>query len=429
MNLWSEFPTHTLNDWKNKLEKDLKNNDPGSLTWTHSIGDIDPIINENINSNFSLNPSKLKSLSWKIDHSTYNNSFILNTLSLGINSLIFDNISFDKSIFKDVMHDIILQHVLINTNSSKETSSSWVEWIKSNNSKCKGSFRFDPIQIALKNNNSQKELFKQLESWKNLNQELSETNYSCIYIDGAVYGNALANIEDEVAYILAHTNEYIEQIKNNNQACPNKIIVRVALSPKYLIELGKIRALRFMLNNLIKNHKLSIKIEIECVNNDAFFNPVDKESNLMRFTTSYMAAMNTGCDSIEITDYLNNKDNDSYSKNISTNIALILKEESHLDKVSDPANGSYYIESITKNIIDKSWNIFLSIEKEGGWVKYLENSIAQQKCEQNKINMIEALLKNKVNIIGFNKYSEAQLNFNKDVDIKGFTPFNLNMFV
>ena len=107
---------------------------------------------------------------------------------------------------------------------------------------------------------------------------------------------------------------------------------------------------------------------------------------------------------------------------------MILKEESHLDKVHDPAKGSYYIESITKSIVDKSWNVFLSIEKEGGWIKYLENLKAQKKCEQNKKIMIEALSNNTVNIIGFNKYSAAKLDFKKEVDINGFNPLNLNMF-
>jgi methylmalonyl-CoA mutase len=428
MNLWSDFPIQTSNDWEKKLENDLKNNDPNSLTWKHSIGDINPLINYNPNSDFHLSPSKLKSLSWKIDHSNFTNSFVLSTLSFGINSLIFDNILLDETKLKNVMHNIIFQHVLINHTSSKETISSWLKWIKSNYLENKGSFRFDPIQIALNNHPQQTELTNQLDNWKNLISDLSETNYSCIYVDGAVYGNALANTEDEVAYILAHTNEYIEQMKNNNQTCPNKLIVRVTVSPKYLIELGKIRALRFLLKKVIEHHELSIKIEIECVNNYAFFNPIDKESNLMRFTTSYMTAMNAGCDSIEITDYLDNIDNDKYSKNISTNIALILKEESHLGKVSDPAKGSYYIESITKNIIEKSLDIFLLIEKNGGWIKYLENEEAQDKCEQNKRNIIQSMLKNETNIIGFNKYSDAQLDFNKNVDLKGFNPFNLNMF-
>ena len=428
MNLWSDFPIPSTNDWKKKLENDLKNNDLSSLNWKHSIGDIDPLIDHNTNSEFFLKPSKLKSLSWKIDHSNYTNSIVLKTLSYGINSLIFENIPYNKTIFKDVMHEIIFQNVLINHSSNEETTSSWVKWIKNNYSKCKGSFRFDPIQFAINNEFQEKELSHQLDNWKNLITDLSETNYSCIYVDGGVYGEALANTEEEVAYILAHTNEYIEILKASKQNYPKKLIIRVAVSPKYLIELGKIRALRFLLQQIFKHHEIAINIDIECVNNNAFFNPVDKESNLMRFTTSYMTAMNSGCDSIEITDYLNGNSNEEYSKNISTNIALILKEESHLDKVSDPAKGSYYIESITKSIIEKSWELFLTIEKGGGWINYLKSSEAHNKCELNKKNMVNSLQKNETNIIGFNKYSDIPLDFNKDIDLKGFNPFNLNMF-
>ena len=343
--------------------------------------------------------------------------------------MIFDNISHDESKFNDVMHSIILQHVLINTNTPNQVISSWLKWIENNHSKCKGSLRYDPIKSLLFNPNKKNSIFNHLINWKDLIQNLSKTNYSCIYIDGAVYGNALANIEDEVAYILAHTNEYIEYMKNNNQTCPKKLIVKVAVSPQYLIEIGKIRALRFLLENIIKQHKLPINIQIECINNSAFHNPIDEETNLLRFTTSYMAAMITGCNSIEITDYQKSKNSDLYSKNISTNIALISKEESHLNRVSDPSKGSYYIESITKKIIDKSWNTFLTIENEGGWIEYLKNSKAQNKCTENKKGMIEALRKNQKNIIGFNKFSDFEINFNKSCDIDGFKPFNLKMFI
>ena len=201
------------------------------------------------------------------------------------------------------------------------------------------------------------------------------------------------------------------------------------MSPQYLIEIGKVRALRFLLENVIKQHNLSIDIEIETIYNSSFYNPIDEESNIMRKTTAYMASMITGCESIEITDYQMKDRENYYSKNISTNIALILKEESHLDKVSDPSKGSYYIESITKKIIDKSWKTFLSIENEGGWIEYLKNSKAQNKCAENKLKTIEALSKNQKNIIGYNKFSDFELNFNKAVDTSGFKPFNLKMFV
>ena len=168
MNLWSDFPTYSSNDWKKKLENDLKNNDPSSLTWNHSIGAIDPLISINTNSDFQISPSKLKSLSWKIDESNFSNKFILKILSFGINSLIFDNISYEESKLKDVMHSIILQHVLINTNTPNQVISSWLKWIENNHSQCKGSFRYDPIQSFLFNPNQQNSFSNHLINWKDL---------------------------------------------------------------------------------------------------------------------------------------------------------------------------------------------------------------------------------------------------------------------
>ena len=174
MNLWSDFPTPTSNDWKKKLKNDLKNDDLSSLKWKHSIGDIDPLIDHNSNSDFFLKPSKLKSLSWKINHSNYTNSNILKTLSFGINSLIFDNLTYDEANFKDVMHEIIFQNILINHTSSNETRLLWIKWIKNNHSKCKGSFRFDPIQLVINNEFQENKLSDQIDKWKNLITELSK---------------------------------------------------------------------------------------------------------------------------------------------------------------------------------------------------------------------------------------------------------------
>ena len=66
---------------------------------------------------------------------------------------------------------------------------------------------------------------------------------------------------------------------------------------------------------------------------------------------------------------------DEFSYRLSRNIQLILKEESMLNKVSDPSAGSYYIEQITQKMVDASWKLFLEIEKNGGFIASLKGSV------------------------------------------------------
>ena len=56
------------------------------------------------------------------------------------------------------------------------------------------------------------------------------------------------------------------------------------------------------------------------------------------------------------------KKDDDFSRRISRNVQIILKEESYFDKVVDPAAGSYYIENLTDSIAEHAWKLFQSVD-------------------------------------------------------------------
>ena len=66
-----------------------------------------------------------------------------------------------------------------------------------------------------------------------------------------------------------------------------------------------------------------------------------------------------------------------FSRRIARNTQTILREESHLDQVIDPAGGSYYIESLTEEIAKKAWELFKEIEENGGILESLINGNIQ----------------------------------------------------
>ena len=117
------------------------------------------------------------------------------------------------------------------------------------------------------------------------------------------------------------------------------------------------------------------------------------------------------------------------------NIQLILKEEAYFDKVSNPANGSYYIEDLTNQLVSKAWALFLEVENEGGYMKAMESNFMQNKIEENKTLLIEKLNSNEKMLLGVNKYQstlEDWINVKKPSKSRGhfktLTPFILENY-
>jgi methylmalonyl-CoA mutase len=91
----------------------------------------------------------------------------------------------------------------------------------------------------------------------------------------------------------------------------------------------------------------------------------DRYSNLLRVTTEALSAVMGGCDQLTVEPF-------GFDAHLALNVQRILKEESHLDAVADPAGGSYYIEALTDSLGREAWKLFQQVEAEGGYAKALE---------------------------------------------------------
>ena len=104
----------------------------------------------------------------------------------------------------------------------------------------------------------------------------------------------------------------------------------------------------------------------------------DSYVNMLRTQTEAMSAAIAGVESITVTPYDAVYETPTdFAMRIAKNQQLILKHESHLDKVADPAGGSYYIESLTASIAAEAWKLFLAIENGGGFHKAVKEGKVQ----------------------------------------------------
>jgi len=222
-----------------------------------------------------------------------------------------------------------------------------------------------------------------------------------ISINASLYQNAGANMVQQIAYSLAHVNEYFNRITNINQP----IVFEISVGTNYFFEIAKLRALRILFNLIAKeyNHKFDCHLLVSpSKRNKTIY---DYNVNMLRTTTECMSAILGGADAIANLPYdaLYHKDNE-FGDRIARNQLLILKHESHFDKVNNPADGSYYIESLTNQLAEKALVLFKDIEANGGFLKQLNEGIIKRKIQESADKEQELFDSGKEILLGTNKY-------------------------
>lgn len=205
-------------------------------------------------------------------------------------------------------------------------------------------------------------------------------NSSIISIDATLYQNAGANMEQQLAYSLAHANEYFNRIPVINKP----IVIQVAVGTNYFFEIAKLRALRLLFNLVAKeyNHNLECHLLVSPTKRNKTL--YDYNVNMLRTTTECMSAIIGGADAIANLPYdsLYHKDNE-FGDRIARNQLLVLKNESYFDKVNNPADGSYYIETLTAQLAEKALVLFKNIEANGGFLKQLNEGVIKRKIQES----------------------------------------------
>ena len=252
----------------------------------------------------------------------------------------------------------------------------------------------DPVGKLSKEGNwfkSQKEDFKALQS-------LSKTG-NTISVDTTNYQNAGANMVQQLAYALAHANEYL------NHQTTNSITFKIATGTHYFFEIAKIRALRILYASLAKEYNCSQTCHVIAQPSRRNKTVYDYNINMLRSTTEAMSSVLGGADAVCNMPYdvLYHKSNE-FGERISRNQLLILKAESYFDVVSNPADGAYYIESVTQELASKALELFKQIEDGGGFIKQLLQGDIQKKIKESASKQQELFDNGSITLLGTNKH-------------------------
>ena len=246
---------------------------------------------------------------------------------------------------------------------------------------------------------------------------VGEVGLGLLSIDSGIYQNAGANMVQQIAYAVAQANEYFIRIEKITQP----IVFQVSVGTNYFFEIAKLRALRLVFKAVAKeyNHNLDCHLLVSpSKRNKTIY---DYNTNLLRTTTECMSAILGGADAIANLPYdsLYHKDNE-FGDRIARNQLLILKNESYFDKVDNPSDGSYYIESLTQQLAEKALILFKDIEENGGFLKQLNDGIIKRKIQESADREQDLFDSGKEILLGTNKYPNKNDKMKHDLELFPF---------
>lgn len=262
----------------------------------------------------------------------------------------------------------------------------------------------------------------------NLNEDFSVLNYlntnsesPFLSVNASHYLEAGANTVQEIAYTAAHVNEYFNRIENLSQP----ITIELAINGNYFFQIAKIRALRLILESLANEYNFTAGFHIiaqPALRNKTLY---DYNVNMLRTTTECMSAILGGADAVSNVSYdaLYHKSNE-FGDRIARNQLLILKNESYLEQVANPADGSYYIENITQQLAEKALDIFKLIEQKDGLISQLFEGTIQRKIEESHLQELERISNGKDVLVGTTKYQNSNDKMKDDLELFPFQKTN-----
>ena len=236
--------------------------------------------------------------------------------------------------------------------------------------------------------------------------------FRCVAVNAGALNNAGAYIVQELGYALAWGNEYLNQLVEAGvepTLAARKIKFNLGISENHFMEIAKFRAARMLWAEIVKQYEpkcdCACKMCVNATTTSYNMTVFDSYVNLLRTQTEAMSAALAGVHSIVVNPFDAAYETPTdFSERIARNQQLLLKEESHFDKVVDPSAGSYFIEELTTSLADVAWKLFLKIEEEGGFLAAIKAGTVQDDINATNEKRHKDAAQRKEFILGTNQF-------------------------
>lgn len=433
--LFDQFPGVSYEEWRAKVEADLKGADFNKkLVWRTNEGfNVEPVYRAEDIADFkttSTLPGEypyVRGTRAENDWLTRQdvvaasaeeaNAVALDVLTKGVTSLGFRVESAEDVAV--VLKGIDLAKVEININcclcKAKDVAKALVACIKAQGveQSFHGSIDYNPLRKQLVKGKEGIDAEAVVADAKELLAIVAPVPaLRCLNVESLLLGNSGAYIYQELGYALAWGAAWMTALTDAGctaDEVASRIKFNMCVSSNFFMELAKFRAARMLWAQIVEQYKPACSCAAKmmvCAKTSRFNQTIyDAHVNLLRSQTETMSAALAGVDSIVTTPFDEPyKTPDTFSERIARNQQFLLKEESHLDKVVDPAGGSYYVETLTVNIAEQAWKLFLATEEEGGFFALAGEGKIQAAVNESCAKRHTDVARRKEILLGTNQY-------------------------
>ena len=444
--LFEGFPPVSTSEWEEKIREGLKDGDyENRIIWqtpdgfqikpyyrSEDLQDLDFLHGSPGKFPF-LRTTKTRNNDWLIRQDFFvtdvetTNRDGLDGIERGVGSIGFDLTHLDQlseAELKTLIKGVPLENIPLNfllrekfgdilrylINHIKETGL--------NPESIRGSLTFDPLGTLASTGNFASDMFTDFSELLEC-LELAEESlpgFRPLHVGGNLFHDAGATVSQALAFTLAMGNEYLAQLSEMG-AKPSGIVPHMqfefSVGSSYFMEIAKLRAARLLWSRIVEawseetagEHAMFIHTSTSAWNQTLY----DPYVNMLRGTTAAMSAVIGGTDSLTVRPFdAPFSPVNPFSTRIARNTQVVLKEESHLDKVIDPGSGSYYIEKLTAILIEAAWGLFLKVDENGGFHKSLIDGFIQQAIGEASENRRKNLATRRNILVGTNQYPNFQ---------------------
>ncbi|NPD47229.1 MULTISPECIES: methylmalonyl-CoA mutase family protein [unclassified Lentimicrobium] len=461
-NLFEDFAPVSTEQWEEKIKTDLKGADYlRRLFWNSPEGiQVKPFYRSEDLENITYLDNKPDQFPYVRGTKKHNNDWLvrqdifvddvekankkaLDILMKGVNSLCFifsdkyiAKVSDIEKLMENIQADSVEVNFKIGTGAHKVIAV-YEELVKKYNrapEDIEGSVDFDPFfNLTFKGHYCQSEEYAFKHAAQLIQAAEFLPKFKTLSVNGLNLRNAGANVVQELAYSLSMGAEYITRLTDEGLSVDDiapRIKFHFGVGSNYFMEIAKLRAARALWANIVNaygpENAEKTKMHIHSSNISLNKTVYDAHVNMLRTTTESFSALLGGTDSFTVLPYNANFEwPTEFSERIARNQQLLLKEESFIDKVADPAAGSYYIESLTNELIEKTWELFLKVDELGGYTEAIKQGFIQDDIEKSAEERKDFAAKRKEIYLGTNQYPNFTEHFDHVINPDSLKPFDL----
>ncbi len=457
--LFGEFGPVSTQEWEEKILKDLKDCTMERLTWKSPEGiEVKPFYRKEDLEGLEYlkaepgeypyhNTRRLDKNNWEIRQDIYVNDWqeantkALDVLKKGATSLGFvipDSLRTDIKGLRILLNDIYFNCINLNFITTVQAAAVFrslrtlAEEKGIDPAAIYGSIDADPLGYLTMHGNYPGGTEKAFEDMSSLIREADATmpGLRIIGINGRHFANAGSTLVEELGFSLALLSEYLDKLNGRGLSMDQiarSFQLNFTAGPAYFMEIAKVRAARLLYTHLLEawdpEGTTARKCFIHMTTAEWNQTVYDHFVNVLRATTESMSAIIGGTDSLSVMPFDHPfRDPEPFAGRIARNIQIILREESFLDKVTDPSSGAWYIENLTDSLADNAWKLFLETEERGGYLQALEEGFIQRRVRESAGRKDQELASRKSILTGTNQYPDSSESFPVTADLSRSFP-------